>query len=394
VNVWAGAAQRGFHSIPKGQALLTSYAGVNKGPVKIMCTSFDPILGSEAVTYSLNGTVLSFSEMMALPANQVSKVYWLPWYDNQDSSTQLRVANVSDTQATVHVRIGGVEVTGSPFTLAPGASLRKSLIGSDKGPVKIVSDANIVAAERVIYKTNGVTTSYSEMLALPASQLDKVYWLPWYNSKTMDTQLRMVNVSASNATVHVTIGDGEVVGSPFTLAPGQSLHKTFPNIDKGPVKFESNVNIVAAERVIYKVNGVDTSFSEMMALPAKQLHTIYWLPWYNRVDMDTQLRIANVSDTETTVRVFIGGLEMTGSPFTLAPGVSARRTFAGIKAGPVKIVSTQNIVASERVIYKVNGVDTSFSEMMALPGNQLNTIYWLPWYNNVDMDTELRLGAP
>jgi hypothetical protein len=94
------------------------------------------------------------------------------------------------------------------------------------------------------------------------------------------------------------------------------------------------------------------------------------------------------------VRVFIGEVEMTGSPFTLASGVSTRKTFAGIKAGLVKIVSTQDVVVSERVIYRVNGINTSFSEMMALPGDQLHTTYWLPWYNNVDMDTELRLGAP
>ena len=35
------------------------------------------------------------------------------------------------------------------------------------------------------------------------------------------------------------------------------------------------------------------------------------------------------------------------------------------------------------MIYKVNNVNTSFSEMMALPESQLDTTYWLPWYNNV-----------
>ena len=65
------------------------------------------------------------------------------------------------------------------------------------------------------------------------------------------------------------------------------------------MKIESNVNIVAAERVIYKVNNVNTSFSEMMALPNSQLDNIYWLPWYNNVDLDTQLRIANVSGSDS-----------------------------------------------------------------------------------------------
>jgi hypothetical protein len=151
---------------------------------------------------------------------------------------------------------------------------------------------------------------------------------------------------------------------------------------------------VATERVIYKVNGVATSFSEMMALPESQLDTIYWLPWYNNVSLDTQLRIANVSNTDATVHVTIGGVEMTGSPFTLTPGASARKSFVGIDRGPVQIESDQNIVVAERVIYKVNNVATSFSEMMGLPNSLLDTTYWLPWYNNVDLDTQLRFGVP
>lgn len=66
----------------------------------------------------------------------------------------------------------------------------------------------------------------------------------------------------------------------------------------------------------------------------------------------------------------------------------------GVSNGPVKIVGDQNIVAAERVIYKVNGVNTSFSEMMGLPANLLGTTFWLPYYNNVDLDTQLRFGVP
>jgi len=61
----------------------------------------------------------------------------------------------------------------------------------------------------------------------------------------------------------------------------------------------------------------------------------------------------------------------------------------------VKIQSNVPLVAAERLIYKVaGGVNTSFSEMMALPASQLDTLYWLPWYNNVDLDTQLRFGVP
>ena len=174
-------------------------------------------------------------------------------------------------------------------------------------------------------------------------------------------------------------------------------------MNNGPVKIlgTNSLPTIAAERVIYNVNGAPTSFSEMMALPASQLDTTYWLPWYNNVDLDTQLRFGNVSGSDATVRIWIGGQEMTTGcpsnipyPYVLAPGASLRVSCPAINNGPVQIKSDVNIVAAERVIYNVSGAPTSFSEMMALPNIKLDNTYWLPWYNNVDLDTQLRFGAP
>src|SRR5205814_2258457 len=145
----------------------------------------------------------------------------------------------------------------------------------------------------------------------------------------------------------------------------------------------STQNIAAAERVIYRVNNTPVSFTEMMALSNSQLNTIYWLPWYNNVDLDTQLRFGNVTNQTATVHIYIHGQEMTSgcttnSPFTLLPEASLRVSCAGVNNGPVQIVSNVNIVAAERVIYKVNNLPTSFSEMMGLPDGQLDTTYWMP----------------
>jgi predicted outer membrane repeat protein len=371
-----------------------SYPGINSGPVELVNTDNASIIAAERIIYKVNNTPTSFSEMMGLPASQLDTVYWLPWYNNVDLDTQLRFANVSPSTATVHVFIGDTEMTGSPFTLAAGESMRKSFPGINRGPVKIESDVDIVAAERVIYKVNGVNTSFSEMMALPNSQLDTVYWLPWYNNLDLDTQLRFANVSNSTATVHVYIGGAEMQGSPFTLLAGESTRKSFPGINAGPVRIVSDQDFVAAERVIYKVNGLNTSFSEMMALPDSQLDTTFWLPWYNNLDLDTQLRFANTTNTPATVHIYMGGVEMTGSPFTLGAGESTRKSFPGVNKGPVQIVSDVPIVAAERAIYKVNGVNTSFSEMMALPSPLLDATFWFPWYNNLDLDTQLRFGLP
>jgi hypothetical protein len=130
-----------------------------------------------------------------------------------------------------------------------------------------------------------------------------------------------------------------------------------------------------------------------MGLPAKQLSNTYWLPWYNSSgDLDTQLRIANVSGIPTSVTVTIG--ETPRETFPLGAGESVRKSYAGTNDGPVEIHSDQDLVVAQRMIYKVQGANTSFSEVMALPAPLLSTRYWLPWYNNVGLDTQLRLGVP
>src|ERR1051325_6209882 len=247
----------------QSQTLQKSFPGVNNGPVKITNSNNALLDAAQRVVYRVNGTPASFSELMALPNSQLNTTYWLPWYNNVDLDTQLRFGNVSGSIAHVHVYIGTDEMTGSPFTLQPGESTRQSFAGINNGPVKIQSDQNIVAAERVIYKVNGTQTSFSEMMGLPDGQLDSIYWLPWYNSVDLDTQLRFGNVSDNPATVHVLIGGVEITGSPFTLQPGESTRQSFTGINNGPVRIESDdgVPIVAAERVIYKVNNTPTSFT-------------------------------------------------------------------------------------------------------------------------------------
>jgi uncharacterized protein YcfL len=391
IEAWIGDVRHGAYTLAQGQSLRESYTGGNNGPVQLGSTNSTPLIGAERVIYKVGGVQTSFTELMGLPEGQLDTVYWLPWYNNYGLDTQLRIANATDNPATVTVTIGEEEMPS--FDLAGGESTRVSYPVND-GPVKIVSTQKIVAAARVIYTVQGVQTSFSELMALPASQLDTTYWLPWYNNTGLDTQLRIGNVSDSTATVHIFIGGNEVTPAEgIPLLAGESTRVSYPMND-GPVQVISDQDIVAAERVIYKVNNKQTSYSEIMGLPASQLDHSYWLPWYNNTGLDTQLRIGNVSDATATVHIFIGGNEVTPvQGITLLEGESTRLNYP-LNDGPVQIMSDQDIVAAERVIYKVNNVFTSFSEMMALPNSQLDTTYWFPWYNNLGLDTQLRFGVP
>ena len=112
------------------------------------------------------------------------------------------------------------------------------------------------------------------------------------------------------------------------------------------------------------------------------------------MNLNTQLRFGNVGNAATTVTVTVNGV-VKGS-YALAPNESKRISYAGLDSGPVVIQSSGNvpIIASERVAYFNGSAWTSFAEMMGLPQAQLSTSYVFPWYNNVDLNTQLRFGVP
>jgi hypothetical protein len=257
-----------------------------------------------------------------------------------------------------------------------------------------------------------VPTSFTEMMAFPNDQLTTTYWLPWYNNVGLDTQLRFGNVSPQQVSVKVVIGGTERTNCtslpskpyPYVLGIGESVRVSCPGLNAGPVRIVSTGGaIVAAERVIYRVGGVPVSFTEMMGIPDHQLSTSYWMPWYNNIGLDTQLRFGNVSPQQVSVKVFIGGTERTNCtvlpsqpyPYQLSVNESVRVSCPNVNNGPVNIVSTGgDIVVAGRVIYNVAGKATSFSEMMAMPDELLDFRYWMPWYNNAELDTQLRFALP
>ena len=98
-----------------------------------------------------------------------------------------------------------------------------------------------------------------------------------------------------NKSVEVYI-HGDLKGT-YSLAAIDSTRPSYAGIDSGPMKVTStNVNapIIAALRSAWAVNGVTTSYAQLMGLPQAQLANKYVFPGYNNVTLDEQLRISNV----------------------------------------------------------------------------------------------------
>gem|GEM_PF-1741206 len=390
-NVYLGCFLQSKHTFTHGQSSRVSY-DMNLGPVEVMSSNGIPIIASERVAYNNGSAWTSFSEVMGIPTSQLSTKYRFPWYNNVDLDTQIRFANVGTANTTVTVKIGG---SVASYVVRPCESTRKSY-NLNAGPVEVSSSGGvpIIASMRMAYNNGSAFTDFSEVMGLSAGQVSTKYWFPWYNNIDLDTQLRFANVGTT--TTCLTIKIGGMPQPAVCLNPGVSDRRSYA-VNNGPVEVSSSggVPIIASLRVAYNNGSAWTSFSEMMGLPAGQVSTKYWFPWYNNIDINSQFRLANVGNAVTCVTIKIGASVQNAG--CLSPGFSSRKSYP-LSNGPVEVFSSGGvpILASIRIAYTPDGGTTwpSFSEMIGLPDALKGTSYWFPWYNNIDLDTQLRFAVP
>ncbi len=415
VSVTINGAAMGTYSLSSGTSTRQSYLGTDAGPVRLV--SIDGItamIGSERINLKTMPTYSSYSEFMGVPGSKLSDTYLFPWYNNATAgglASELRFANVGSSPTTVTVTIAGV-VRGT-YSLDINGTQRVSYSNVDAGPVQIQSSGGvpIVTSLRVNLKKMPSFTSYTELLGLSASSTPSTaYMFPWYNNASsggVDSQLRFGNVGGSPTTVTVKIGG--VVQGTYDLDPNASARVSFTNIDNGPVEVYSSggVPIIASERINLKANPNYSSYSELMGQPGVTVtETRYLFPIYTNTTasgLQMQLRFGNVGISPTTVTIKVAGVVR--GTYLLDPNASNRVSFDNLDSGPVEVTSSGGvpIIASMRVNMVPNSLYSSNAEMMGLsmgtgiglPGNQLSTAYWFPWYNdatNGGLDSQLRFG--
>jgi hypothetical protein len=170
------------------------------------------------------------------------------------------------------------------------------------------------------------------------------------------------------------------------LGAGQASRRNYTGRNSGPLRVESSTtDILATIRVVYAGN----SYSELMGYPVNQLTNAYIFPYYNNVAMNSQLRVSNLGNQTTAIRVYLGSDPSPIHTYTLGAGQASRRNYTGRNDGPLRVVSsTTNILSTIRVVY----ADNSYSELMGFPANQLAQEYWYPVYDNVNLNSQLRVS--
>jgi hypothetical protein len=376
VGISVGKMTPWNYRIGPSSSLRLRYPNTNAGPAKVISTDDAPMIASQRVIYSGG----SYSEMMGLPFEQLSKEYLFPYYNNVAMDSQLRVSNLGGTITTITVYLATTQI--DQYTLAAGGATRKNYTGKNSGPLRVTSSAsNILATVRVLYNKN----SYSELMGLPVEQLAKEYIFPYYNNVAMDSQLRVSNVGGSSTTIKVYLGSSSTPIDSYTLAAGGATRKNYTGKNSGPLRVTSSAsNILTTVRVLYGTG----SYSELMGFPAGHLAQSYWYPVYDNVAVDSQLRVSNVGSATTHITVYAGGIQI--DSYDLGKGAATRKNYPR-NTGPLHVVSsTQPILTTVRTLYGGG----SYYEMTGLPESQLSTQYFFPWYNNTAMSTELRIAIP
>lgn len=417
LDVSVGNSLRNSYYLYNASVLTDYYPALLDGPVKVTSTIGENIFTSQRVT---SGD--SYNELMGFPANQLTTEYWFPYYDHgypnvtgSNMRTWILIGNASSTQdANVQVYIGGVLQTvpntntippTTTFVIPPGGNVTPRWIGLQRGPVRVVSTNGvpIFTSQRVFTSTNN---AFDEKLGYPANQFTTEYWFPWYDDVNMTNHILVGNTSSSQ-TASVQIFIGGVLRGTYNIPANGVLQQRYPGLIGGPVQVRSTngVNIVVSQK---SVSGTKKSYNEVMGYPYNQFTNTYWFPWYDHgypnvigSNMRTWILVGNPSTTQTAnVQIYIGGVLMEDSTsqttpkpttFTIPPRGNITPRWIGLQGGPVQIVSNIPIFASERVFTVPNSI---FNEAMGIPGNQLTSEYWYPWYDSQYMNNFLLVSKP
>ena len=402
VDIVIGGADKGIRALPHNTFIARSFDGLVNGPLDVFYTDGSPIFASQRATSGQ-----SYNEVMGIPTGQLTTDYWFPAYDHSyipgTNTNPMRmwvlVGNASATQAaTVSIYIGGVKTADSPFSVPAGGRVTSRWIGLKGGPVEVVSEngVKIFTSERVFtYPSN----SFNEILGLPASQLTSEYWFPYYDSISMTNAIQVGNTSSSQV-ANVDIYIGSAWKGSFNIPPNGYITESVPQLVLGPVRVVCTNDVPVLTSQI-TLSGPNQAFNEVLGYPSNQFTNEYWFPAYNHAfipgsntnPMRMWVLVGNPGTRTASVDIYIAGVKMTGSPFSIPAGGRVTPRWIGLTDGPVRVVSTNGapVVTSERVL---TYPDSVFNEMMGFPLNQMSSEYWFPYYDSVSMSNDILAGRP
>jgi spore germination protein YaaH len=299
---------------------------------------------------------------------------YLNWYDKASPGMVNDNIHLVDTGAAASS--GCVTVSGKaivPWSANPGQETYMTLpAGTIGGPVLVTVNSGpaVLASQRVQYNQ-----SFNEVWAAGGAQAVTTSYFNWYDKASPGMYNDNIHVlNPGGVAANVTVSLPGATPQAVSVAPGAEAYVTFPaGKIGGPVTVSSSQPVMASQRVQYY-----QTFNEVWALSAAQAVTTSYFNWYDKASpgmYNDNIHLLNPGGVTANVTVTLpGAASVTAS---VAAGAETYVTFpAGKIAGPVKVSSTQPVLASQRVQYY-----SSFNEVPALLPATAATISHLNWYD-------------
>jgi len=202
-----------------------------------------------------------------------------------------------------------------------------------------------------------------------------VSYFNWYDLASPGMRadaIHLLNPSDAIADTTVTMPGAPAIN--VAVAAGKETSVSFGRGHiGGPVVVTSDEPIKASQRVQYF-----QSFNEVWALTAAQASDVSYIQWFDTVTpgmVADNIHLLNPGSMAATVTVTLGTLTQI---VNVNPGQEAHTTFSGHHiGGPVKISSTQPILASQRVQYY-----QSFNEVVAHSAADAGLKSYFNWFDN------------
>jgi len=299
---------------------------------------------------------------------------YLNWYDK--ASQGVMADNVHVVNSGVSTSSGCVRV-GDKAVAAWSADAGKETYvtmpaGTIGGPVRVTVNSGppVLASQRVQFNS-----SFNEVWASSGAQAATTSYFNWFDKASTgmaNDNIHVLNPGGTSANVTVSLPGASPQS--VTVGAGAEAYVTFPaGKIGGPVTVTSTQPVLASQRVQYY-----QTFNEVWATSSAQAATTSYFNWYDRASagmVGDNIHLLNPGTANATVTVSMPGA--TSQTVSVGPGAEVYVSFpAGKIGGPVKVASTQPVLASQRVQYY-----QSFNEVPALTTAKAATSAFLNWYD-------------
>lgn len=263
----------------------------------------------------------------------------------------------------VSASFGGTVATG--FTVNSDTSATAVSPAHAAGPadVQVTTVAGTSAANAADLFTYAAFTRYFQ----------------WYDKAStgfLNDNIHLINPSATTtANVWVSLPGATPIS--IAVPAGVSTYVNFPQgTIGGPVSVNSDLFVKASQRVQY-----NQSFNEVWSESAAQAATTSYINWFDNAStgfLNDNIHLLNPGTTAATVTVSLTGVPGAGTKSaTVGPGMETYVSFAtGTIGGPVKIVSSTPILASQRVQFF-----STFNEVWAEPATMSAVSNLVTWFD-------------